>query len=215
MIEQLGGVRDWFEALTFRERLAIAAALLVAILLGIEALAWSPARKRLDAAEAQIASLESQRATLQQELDKLDQEEALDPDAAVRRQVKTFDQQVGALDTKLQGQKLQLMDPTQVRPVLQALIGNMRGLRMVGLYTEPPTQLMNTENTDLPVLYRQGLVIELEGDYLPLLDYLQALEQLPWRLYWNGLDVKADKPGARRFRVELYTVSLRKEWLRV
>jgi MSHA biogenesis protein MshJ len=215
MIEQLGGVRDWFEALTFRERLAIAAALLVGILLGIEALAWAPARKRLDAAEAQIASLESQRATLQQELDKLDQEEALDPDAAVRRQVKTFDQQVGALDTKLQGQKLQLMDPTQVRPVLQALIGNMRGLRMVGLYTEPPAQLMNTENTDLPVLYRLGLVIELEGDYLPLLDYLRALEQLPWRLYWTGLDVKADKPGARRFRVELYTVSLRKEWLRV
>ena len=68
--------------------------------------------------------------------------------------------------------------------------------------------------TAVPPLYRHGVVIELEGDYLPLLDYLQALENLPWRLYWYGLDVKADKPGARRFRLEFYTVSLHKEWIR-
>ena len=47
---------------------------------------------------------------------------------------------------------------------------------------KPPTQLLNTENADLPPLYRHGVVIELEGDYLPLLDYLQALENLPRRL---------------------------------
>jgi MSHA biogenesis protein MshJ len=214
MIERLGGVRDWFEALSFRERVAIVAAVLVGLLLAIESFAWAPARKRLDGAEAQIASLDAQRATLQQELDKLDQEESLDPDAAVSRQLKSFDQQIGTLDRKLEGQKLQLIDPAQARPMLQALIGNVHGLRMLSLHTEPPTQLVNTENADLPPLYRHGVVIELEGDYLPLLDYLQALENLPWRLYWYGLDVKADKPGARRFRLEFYTVSLRKEWIR-
>jgi MSHA biogenesis protein MshJ len=214
MIERLGGVRDWFEALSFRERVAIVAAVLIGLLLGIEALAWAPARKRLDGAEAQIASLDSQRTTLQQELDKLDQEESLDPDAAVKRQLKSFDQQVGTLDKKLEGQALQLIDPAQARPMLQALISNVHGLRLLSLHTEPPTQLVNTENADLPPLYRHGIVIELEGDYLPLLDYLQALENLPWRLYWYGLDVKADKPGARHFRLEFYTVSLRKEWIR-
>jgi MSHA biogenesis protein MshJ len=86
---------------------------------------------------------------------------------------------------------------------------------MVGLQTEPARPLADTEGLDLPVLYRHGLVIDLEGDYLALLQYVQALEGLPWRLYWYGLEVDADRPGARRFRLRLYTVSLRKEWIRV
>jgi MSHA biogenesis protein MshJ len=215
VIEGLDVLRDRFDALSFRERIAIVAAIVIGLLLAVEALAWAPARKRLDAAEAQIASLDSQRAVLQQQLDALDQEEALDPDAAVKRQLRSFDQQVGTLDAKLAGQKLQILDPVQARPVLDALIANVRGLRMVSLHTVPPTQLVTTEGADLPPLYRHGLVIELEGDYLPLLDYVQAVEKLPWGLYWYSLDMKAEQPGARKFRLELFTISLRKEWIRV
>ena len=215
MIEGLDHVRERFEALSFRERIAIVAAVVIGLLLGIEALAWAPARKRLDAAEMQVASLDAQRAALQQELDALDQEEALDPDAAVKRQLGSFDQQVATLDARLGAQKLQLLDPAQARPVLEALIANVRGLRMTGLHTVAPTQFVSTEATDLPPLYRHALVIDLEGDYLPLLEYLQALESLPWRFYWTSLDMKAEKPGARRFRLELFTISLHKEWIRV
>ena len=215
MIERLAPARDWFEARNVRERLALTAAACAVILLALEALAWAPARQRLHDAESQVASLESQKNVLQAELDTLDEQEALDPDAAVRRQLDTFDRQVSSIDQKLEGQALQLIAPEQARAVLQALIANVRGLRMVGLQTEPARALVETEGLDLPVLYRHGLVIDLEGDYLALLEYVRALEQLPWRLYWYGLDVTADKPGARRFRLRLYTVSLRKEWIRV
>jgi MSHA biogenesis protein MshJ len=215
MIERLAFARDWFEARNVRERIVLAAAACAVILLAIEALAWAPARQRLRDAEAQVASVEAQKNVLQGELDALDEQEALDPDAAVRRQLDTFDRQVGTLDQKLQGQALQLIAPEQARAVLQALIANVRGLHMVSLQTEPARPLVETEGLDLPVLYRHGLVIDLEGDYLALLEYLRALEQLPWRLYWYGLEVAADKPGARRFRLRLYTVSLRKEWIRV
>jgi len=213
--EHLAVLRDWFEARGFRERIVLAAAACVGILLSVEALSWAPARERLREAELQLASLAVQRSALQGELDSLDEQEALDPDAAVRRQLDTFDRQVGSLDEKLQGQALQLISPEQARAVLQDLIANVRGLRMVALQTEPPRQLVDTAGLDLPVLYRHGLVIDLEGDYLALLDYLRALEQLPWRLYWYGVEVTAEKPGARSFRLRLYTVSLRKEWIRV
>lgn len=215
MIERIAFARDWFAARNFRERIVLTVAACAGILLVIEALAWAPARQRLHAAEAQVASLETQKNVLQGELDALDQQEALDPDSAVRRQLDTFDRQVGSLDEKLQGQALQLIAPEQARAVLQALIANVRGLHMAGLQTEPARPLVETEGLDLPVLYRHGLVIDLDGDYLALIEYLQALEQLPWRLYWYDLEVTADKPGPRRFRLRLYTVSLRKEWIRV
>ena len=215
MIDRLAFARDWLEARNARELIVLAAAACTGIVLVIEAVAWAPARQRLHGAEAQIASLESQKSVLQGELDALDEQEALDPDAAVRRQLDTFQGQVGTIDRKLQGQALQLIAPEQARSVLQALIANVRGLRMVALQTEPARPLVETQGLDLPVLYRHGLVIDLEGDYLALIEYLRALEQLPWRLYWYGLEVAADKPGARHFRLRLYTVSLRKEWIRV
>ncbi len=215
MIERIAQVRGWFEARSFRERIVIAAAAAVGTLLVFEALSWAPARERLKAAELQIASLESQQSALQDELDRLDQQEALDPDAAVRRQLDTYDRQVSTLDEKLKGQAIQLIAPEHARAVLQALIASVHGLRMTGLQTEPPRQLVDTAGLDLPVLYRHGLVIDLQGDYMALLEYVQALEQLPWRLYWYSLEIDADKPGLRHFRLQLYTVSLRKEWIRV
>ncbi len=215
MIERFAFARSWFDARNFRERIMLAAAACIGILLVVDAFSWAPARQRLHSAEVQLASLETQKLALQDQLDALDQQEALDPDAAVRRQLDAFDTQVGTLDRKLQGQALQLIAPEQARAVLQALIANVRGLRMVALQTEPARALVATEGLDLPVLYRHGLVIDLEGDYLALVAYLQALEQLPWRLYWYEVEVTADKPGARRFRLRLYTVSLRKEWIRV
>jgi len=207
--------RSWFEVRSFRERLVLAGALVVALLLAIEALSWAPARHRHDAAAAQLASLEEQRVTLQQELDLLDEQEALDPDAAVRRQLDTFDQQVGTLDEKLRSQAIQLIAPEQARSMLRSLIANVRDLRMVALQTEPPTPLVDTEGLDLPVLYRHGIVIDLQGNYLAVLEYLQSLEALPWRLYWYGLEVQANPSGVRSYRLHIYTISLRKEWISV
>jgi MSHA biogenesis protein MshJ len=74
---------------------------------------------------------------------------------------------------------------------------------------------VNSANDNLPVLYRHGLVIDLQGEYLALLEYVRALENLPWRFYWLGLEVRAAGPGPREFRLHVYTVSLREEWIRV
>jgi MSHA biogenesis protein MshJ len=215
MIERLAWIQAWFDARSLRERLVLAGACVIGLLLVIEALAWAPARQRLKAAASQMASLDEQRATLQQQLDLLDQQEALDPDAAVRKQIETFDHQVGTLDEKLRAQAIQLLAPDQTRAMLHALIANLHGLKMVGLQTEAPRPLVNTEGLDLPALYRHGVDIDLQGDYLALIDYVQALEQMPWRLYWYGLEIRTDGAGARTFRLQLYTVSLYKEWIRV
>ncbi len=215
MNEWLARARTWFEARTPRERMILVGAVTIGLVLALEAFSWAPARKRLFAAETQIASLEEQRGALDHELTRLDQQEALDPDAAVRRQLESFDRQAETLDGKLRAQSIQLLAPDQARSMLRALVASVHGLKLVGLQTDAPAQLVETEGLDLPALYRHGLLIDLQGDYLALLDYVQALEQLPWRLYWYGLEVRADAPGPRTFRLHLYTIGLHKEWIRV
>lgn len=207
--------RIWFDARSLRERCVLLAAVVLALLLSFESLIWAPARQRLAASAAQLASIQEQRRVLEAELGQLEQQEALDPDAAVNRQIESLTRQVGTLDERLGGQALHLIAPERARELLQALISNTERLRIVSIQTEAPQPLGDPGQHDLPVLYRHGLVVDLQGDYLSLLDYVRALEQLPWRLYWLGLEVRADAPGPAEFRLYLYSVSLQKEWIRV
>lgn len=214
-MERIRGLRIWFEGLSQRERLVLIGAVVAAVILLGELISWNPSRERLASSNAQLASLLTQRDTLQDELDELDQSEALDPDAAARRQLDRLAEEIAEVDDNLRQNTLQILTLSQARSVFRDVIENVRGLHFLGLRTEAPVTLVRAVPEDLPTLFRHGLVIELEGDYLAMLDYTQALEALPWSFYWVGMDVDAVEPGPRKFLLHLYTVSLREEWIGV
>jgi MSHA biogenesis protein MshJ len=55
----------------------------------------------------------------------------------------------------------------------------------------------------------------VEGGYLDVLNYLQKVEALPWRFYWQVLELKAAEYPLNRVRIRLNTLSMDKEWLGV
>jgi MSHA biogenesis protein MshJ len=57
--------------------------------------------------------------------------------------------------------------------------------------------------------------IVVEGTYLDVLAYLQALESLEWRFYWKVLELETKQYPTNRVRIELSTLSLDKEWIGV
>jgi MSHA biogenesis protein MshJ len=58
-------------------------------------------------------------------------------------------------------------------------------------------------------------VLTLEGSYLDCLAYLQAVERLPWHLYWSRIEFKEDGYPRNAIMIELRTLSLDKEWIGV
>jgi MSHA biogenesis protein MshJ len=215
MMKRLAWLESWFDTRPRRERAVVAAALVVGTLLMFEGMWWGPERDLAVQAKDEVLSLEAQKAGVLAELDQLEQRESLDPDAAILHQLDVLQQRLADLDANLRGQTLQILAPEQMPSVLRDLIGNVRGLQITGIQSEPPQRLVNSADDDLPVLYRHGLVLDLEGEYLALLDYVRALEELPWRFYWLGMEVRANGTDPRRFRLQVYTVSLREEWIRV
>ena len=208
-------LESWFDTRPRRERTFVAVAVIVGTLLMFEGTWWSPEREGAAQSQAEVASLELQKAGVLTELDQLEQRESLDPDAAILNQLEVLQQELADLDANLRGQTLQILAPEQMPSVLRDLIGTVRDLQITGIQSELPERLVNSANDDLPVLYRHGLVIDLQGEYLSLLDYVRALEELPWRFYWLGMEVRANGADPRRFRLHVYTVSLREEWIRV
>ena len=208
-------VLSWYDGRSFRERLVFAVAALVVMLSLFEGLWWGPQRERSAMAQREVESLQVQKATLSAELDQLEERESQDPDAAISEQLDVLAARIGNLDERLRGQTLQILAPEQMTSVLRDMIGTVDGMRIVGIRSEMPQRLVNSAEDNLPVLWRHGLVIDLQGDYLGLLDCMQRLEGLPWRLYWLGMDVEAHGAGPGDFRLHVYTVSLREEWIRV
>lgn len=206
---------SWFERRPARERLVLTITVAAVVAFLFDALWWTPAREQLQYARAEIESLKNEKSLLSNELVVLEQREALDPDAALRQQLDVVQQKIARLDEELRGQTLQILPPQQMPVVLRDLIDTTDGLRIVGIRSELPQRLVEGIEDNQPVLYRHGLVLDLKGKYLALLECVRALEALPWRFYWLGIEVHAEGGETSDFRLHIYTVSLREEWIRV
>lgn len=64
-----------------------------------------------------------------------------------------------------------------------------------------------------PLLYRHGVQLVVEGGYQDMVDYLQALEHMPTRLFWGGASLDAQKYPKARLTLTLYTLSLDQKWI--
>jgi MSHA biogenesis protein MshJ len=63
--------------------------------------------------------------------------------------------------------------------------------------------------------YVHAIEIVIDGQYADILDYLAALEALPWKFRWSSLDLTTAGYPLNRVRIELSTLSLDATWLGV
>jgi len=141
--------------------------------------------------------------------------------AALRKRVAAGDQEVRVFTSDL-------VDPKEMRLVLEELLHRQSGLKLVSatnLAAKPLVEgtaepvaakddAAKTKPTE-PQLYRHTLVLTLEGSYLDCLAYLEAVERLPWHLYWSRIEFKEDGYPRNAIMLELRTLSLDKEWIGV
>lgn len=66
-----------------------------------------------------------------------------------------------------------------------------------------------------PAPYVHPIEIIIEGQYADIVDYLQALEKLPYKFHWRSLELRAAGYPRNRVRIVLATFSLDSTWLGV
>jgi MSHA biogenesis protein MshJ len=64
-------------------------------------------------------------------------------------------------------------------------------------------------------LYQHGLELRVEGRYLDVLGWLDALEKTPYRIYWRELDLQVGAEGRPVTRIAFFTLSREATWLRL
>jgi len=206
------------DALTLRERLMLFIGVLVVAGGLWEALLAGPLEARETMASGQV---EAARVRLEQ-LDEAMTLAALgigDGMPAHLERLRTLEQQVNSTSETVRVFTSDLVNPTEMRSVLEELIDRQRGLRLVRANNLEVRPLIERDpsagETDGPMLYRHGLQIELDGSYLDCLEYLAAVERLPWQLYWGALNLRTQDYPNNSITIEIFTLSLDQEWIGV
>ena len=199
-----------FESMTLRER-----AIVVFALLGVLVMAWDtwlmePLRRTRIALEAELAAASAFGAAAQ------------DVDMSDPRQMST--KRAGDLQTQLQNIDARLKSTAsgfvasgRMIEVLHDMLGRQSRLALVSIRNLPVTGLIPPLEEGAPPQppYVHAIEIVIDGEYADVLEYLAALEALPWKFRWTSLDLSTAGYPRNRVRIELSTLSLDSTWLGV
>lgn len=212
----LSQLAQQFNPLSSRERMMIAAVcwLLVAVViyLPFDSL-WSQyglAQQQLASSQKQIASSDMQITALQQRLKE-------DPNKELRLQQQQLVAQIKQVDQQLNQQTVDLIPADKMPSLLAELLRQSKGVKLASFQSLPPAPLLvvGDKQAGEMDLFNHGIVLTFSGDYFSVMKFVQAVENMPEKLYWKSLDYQVDKYPNATVALSLYTLSINKDFISV
>jgi MSHA biogenesis protein MshJ len=232
-----------FDAMSLRERMLTAGAILAAVVMTWTIAILDPISGKHSAMLAEQATLEEQIALAQSGVAEA---AATDPVTLALREEKSLKASLDELNGKLASESAGLIPPERMVQVIQDVLNRQRGVKLVRLHNKAVTSLVQSievepastagsttsedgteEMPPEPAIagepgqqemtgpFVHPVEIVVEGTYLDVLAYLQTLEKLDWRFYWKVLELETQQYPINRVRIELSTLSMDKDWIGV
>lgn len=203
---------DRIDRLSRRERMLVMVTILTVIAGLWQLFVMGPLEHRADATRIELESLRARTDKANQSL----QEQVLQlagHGSEERVQAALVQQRIEQINAELGNYAAELIDPSEMALVLEEILREQTRLSLVSIRNTTPELLASDIEGAGTGFYRHGLEIELEGSYSDCLRYLAEIERLPWRLYWQVLDIEAVEYPVNRVRLEVSTLSLNEEWI--
>lgn len=222
--------RSKYEAFSDRERVLLLCVAAVVIYLLVSTLAFTPMGAKKESDEKRLQQLHSE-ITTQKNLKQLYmQSMSQDPDAAKKRQLNGFKVQLEKLEVSLSELSVGLVPAEKLPVLLESVLARSEGLELSEVQTLPITELslrsavvqvddnriedsvlaaeMDADTTEKSAgVFKHSVRVTLKGGYFDVLKYFQALESLPWRLFWERMDYSVEQYPQAEVEFEVYTLS--------
>ena len=203
-----------FASLTVREqRMVVGTALL--LLWGIwDNFYYQPAQQAKQSLDNEIIQFDRQISTLKQLAQELENTPTSDPNSKNRQNLSSLEQSIDHLKQQLSSGEKSFVPSNLMSSALRDMLKQYDNLKLIKLETLPPKGF-GSEGKELSWLYRHTLILTLQGDYFSTLNYLKALEALPWRIHWDHIDYQVKNYPIAETRIQIYTLSFEQDWLSV
>lgn len=209
-----------YAALSRRERILLAAAIILVPLLIGETLLADPQRNRLATLQNKLVQQSAAVTELKTQVQSLQHRLQIDPDAGAIAELAALKDEQAALESRLQQFDGRLVRPEQMNSLLERLLSRHAGLRLLSLKTLKPQSVLGADESAKEEtvgerfdLYRHGVEIRLEGSFTELQSYLIQLERSPQRLLWGELQYVVSAYPKAEMRLMVYTLSADRSWL--
>lgn len=224
---RLARLRRGFDARALRERLLLTGAAVAVVWLLADSLWLSSASRDWAAARQRVTSARMALAEMNTELARRGGQARSD-DKALRAEVALLRDRVAEGDVTLRSFGGSLVGPAEMVPILDALLGQVGGLRLKSMQSLPRTEVGAaapaivsaaasgaTAVEPAATLFRHGVELAVEGSYADVVAYVSAIEAMPQRVLWGSLQLKVEQHPKVVVTLRLYTLSQDRTWLEI
>jgi MSHA biogenesis protein MshJ len=205
-----------FEALSLRERAMVVFAVLGLLVAVWDTLLMEPLRRTRGALASELEQASAFGVTAQNA-------DASDPRQVSIKRVGELQIQLQSIDAQLANTASGFVASSRMIEVLHDMLDRQGRLALVSIRNLPVTSLIppagDGTDSSAPARpqspYVHTIEIVIDGEYGDILDYLSALEALPWKFRWTSLDLSTAGYPRNRVRIQLSTLSLESTWLGV
>lgn len=194
-----------------RRRIWFIAALFLIVYLSY----WFGFRPALDVIQAEKTKQEMQQSQVDQlsrEIKQIDQRLAGDPQAAQRRRLEQLQASLLEVDQQL-NQEANYVSAADNRALLRALLNQASKVKVQSAQALPAELIYQDEMNQDTGIFRHRLQLVIRGNYFSLSNYLQQLEKLEWSFYWQRLDYNVLQAPEAELTLEIYTISLERDYV--
>lgn len=196
------------DAMSLRERAMVALTVLAVLWAIWDALLMRPLNALEQARQEQLASVTQQLGELNHAIQTLAGGRAGNPEQDARRRLAGLRARAVEVDTELRTVTRELVPPNEMTTLLETVLEQTGRLRLVGMETLP-AEPVETDAGETGY-YRHGLAVDVRGSYLDTLRYLEALEKLKWRFFWESVELEVLDHPTSQVRIIVYTLGERR-----
>ena len=218
---------DSIDAMALRERAMFFGAVALVLMTLLQVFLLNPVLARRNQLSAQIAQQEDETKAIQAQIDALVRPTVQDPNDLNRERLKSLRQQLAQFDRQFEEQQKQFVAPDKMVAMLEGMIGKNGKLQLISLRNLPGAGVSPGDGAQTGTaggsgqaggareIFRHTVELSVKGSYFDLLDYLAALERMPQRVFWDGIELSVAQYPQSVLKLTIYTLSPEKSWLTV
>jgi len=220
--DQLRELENQFNTRSTSEKFLVSALLIVAVVWAFNSFYLAPLNQQSNALERQAAAAGSQLLTMQQREQQALVSSREDPNQAARQRLERAIAEQADLQGEIEALAGNLVTPQSMTRLLTSILESQTGVELVSVENRDPQPMrgaagasQNNRTTgnsgtvvdDGAQIYKHSLLLQLEGDYLSLIRYLQRIEEFPERFFWDQITFTQTEWPAASITLELHTLS--------
>lgn len=234
--EPLKRLSERVDGLALRERALIFGGVL-AVLFAFASQALFPAlQKEQKRLEAELHAKREQARALYARIEQSARDYADDADARNRARIAELQARLRALEDTAAVQTRSLVSPREMPRLVKQVLTRNPALQLVELANLPPEPVVKLPpdtaaplaraggagssdaqpragQPGVPVLYRHGMRVRVQGRYPELAGYLRSLESMPWKVFWGEVSLRSERYPLSELTLVIYTLGPEAAWI--